>query len=121
MSDVPRVVRKQVTRDGSHAIVSERELTPTEVNEMDSSIERVLDDVHHGRADNHAARPADPYEIKKYEEDIVQGRDRDKEGHWRKVMEHYGFNWLEPAQLNATVGPQRFIPSTIVGLNGEQN
>ncbi len=120
MSDVPRIVRKQVTNDGKSAVVTERELTATEVNSMDSSIEKVLDDVHHGRAEKNAARPADPYEVAKYEEDILQGRDQDKEGYWRQVMEHFGFNWLEPGQLDAAVGPERFIPSSIVGLNGEQ-
>ena len=120
MSDVPRIVRKQVTNDGKSAVVTERELTQTEVNSMDSAIEKVLDDVHHGRAEKNAARPADPYEIAQYEADVLQGRDQDKEGYWRQVMEHHGFNWLEPADLEATIGPERFIPSTIVGKNGEQ-
>lgn len=120
MSDVPRVVRTQVTKDGKRAVVTERELTATEVNEMDSAIEQVLDDVHHGRPEKNAARPADPYEIAAYEADVLKGRDQDKDGHWKRVMEHYGFNWLDPEQLERTIGPERFIPSTIVGKHGEQ-
>lgn len=96
------------------------ELTDAEIRQMDSRIERVIDDVYHGRPERSATRPVDPKDLAEHHADELQGRHLDKDGHWRQVMEFYGFTWFEPEQLDKTVGLQKVIPSTLNGLAGEK-
>lgn len=119
MSDIEGGKAKVVTtkvQDGE-VVQTERELSAGEVQEMDSAIERVMDDVQRGRAEGHTAAPADPYDVAGHREEVLRGRDEDRDGFWKQVMEHHGFNWIEPAQLDAVVGPQRFIPSKITDVH----
>lgn len=115
MSEVEGGAAKVVTtkvKDGE-VVQTERELSATEVQEMDSAIERVMDNVQSGRPEGHTAAPADPYDVAGHREEVLQGRDKDKDGYWKQVMEHHGWNWIEPEQLDRVVGPQRVIPSKL--------
>lgn len=94
--------------------------TAAEIREMDSRIERVVDDVYHGRPEGGAQAPIDPRDVSAHELDTLKGRHEDKDGHWRQVMEHYGFSWFEPKQLDELIGPRKIIPSQLSPLAGEK-
>lgn len=105
---------KVLIRDGETGQLKRvKELSEAEVEEMHGRIERVMDDVHHGRAERSATAPADPYEIAQHEADVLKGRHHDESGYWRQVMEFFGFTWLEPAELDEKVGKQRYIPPSL--------
>lgn len=92
-----------------------RELTATEERAQEAAIERVRDDVHHGRPERHAAMPVDDQDLREAQSDILQGKDA-RADIWRQVMEHYHFVWLEPKQLDELIGPERYIPSRLQEL-----
>lgn len=100
-------------------VVSKRKMTQTEVNQMDTEIEKTIADSMSGRPEVGAAAPVDEYSLAQMRADVLKGRDKDPSGHWRQVMEYWGFNWLEPHQLNEVVGPMKVIPPSIKGLAGE--
>lgn len=97
-----------------------QELTPTQMAAMDSKIEKVIDDVHSGRPERNAARPVDPYVLRNHRADILKGRQEDKDGYWKQVMEYHGWNWIEPEDLNRIIGPERYIPSQLQALAAEK-
>lgn len=100
--------------------MSGKVLSEAEIRAMDARIERVFDDVAAGRPETGVAGEADPYDVRERKKDVLKGRDLDKEGHWKKVMEAWGFNWIPAEALNASIGPRRYIPSTLSPLAGER-
>lgn len=114
MADDAKVV---VTDPTTGQVKKVKALSETDVTEMHSRIEQVLDDVHRGRPEKNAKAPVDEYELRQHQEAALAGRDKDKNGHWRQVMEFFGFSWVEPKQLDERVGPQRYIPSNLDGVH----
>lgn len=87
---------------------------------MDARIERVLEDVTHGRPEGGASAPVDRKDIEAYQLDVLEGAHEDRSGYWQQVMEHFGFTWFEPAQLDRLLGPKVVIPSVLAPLAGEK-
>jgi len=97
-----------------------RDLTPAEEKQAALRIEKVVDDVYHGRPEGGAQGPIDPRDVLAHEEDVLQHRHEDRNGYWKQVMEFYGFTWFEPKQLDEMVGPKKIIPSSLEPLAGEK-
>jgi hypothetical protein len=55
--------------------------------------------------------PVDPYDVRQVREEHLRGRDRDHYDRWKQVMEHHGFVFLLPAELDQhpLVGPQKVV------------
>lgn len=81
---------------------------------FDSRIESVRD--QHRRKPEHAAKPADPYDLREHTRDVLEGAHEKRPEIWRQVMERHGFRWYEPAELTRRIGPQTIIPSQQVSL-----
>ncbi len=79
--------------------------------------EKTLDRVLAGKDREPKNGPVDLKDIKEAEADIIAGRDKDPDI-WRQVMQHWGFRWLEPAELDRTIGPEQ-VKASIEGAHGE--
>lgn len=94
------------------------ELTPTQLNWIDAQIERVREDELANRPESSMQSVPDAYSITEMRRDYLAGRDADKNGYWRKVMEYWGYTWLEPAQIDELIGPMSYRPRTLPDLGG---
>lgn len=111
-----KIVRTKLAADGS-VVQTEKSLSPSEVRQMDGAIEQVIDNVRSGRPERSPVAVVDPRDVRQHQLDVLKGRQADKDGWWKKVMEYYGFNWIEASQLDATIGPQRVIPPTLTDVS----
>lgn len=91
-------------------------MTKREEEAMVRRIEEVRRRVAEGRPDPHHAGPVDPYDVREATADALQGQVQRNPEAWVQVMEHHGFVWYEPRELDRFVGPRRVIPSHLDGV-----
>lgn len=86
------------------------------MDEIDAAIAVVRDRVRAGKPDPNRTPHVDARDVEETKADLIEGRDTRDPDRWRQVMQAHGYRWLEPSQLNATVGPLKVVPPNLDGL-----
>lgn len=89
-------------------------MTPLDEREADARVEAVRQSVREGRPENLRSGSINPREIQEAHAEMRRGAER-RADEWRQVMERHGFRWFEPAELDRTIGPLKYIPPQIEG------
>lgn len=87
--------------------------TEAELRQQDAQVRKVRDAVREGRQERPMSGPVDQYDVDNRAADILKARDPEV---WRTVMRYHAFVWLEPSQLDKTIGMQKYIPSSLQGV-----
>lgn len=85
-------------------------------SEQMARILQVRADVRKGRAESALVPSVDDYDRREYVADALKGAHEKTPEIWRQVMEAFKFAWLEPSELNQSVGPMKVQPARLEGL-----
>jgi hypothetical protein len=108
-----------IEQPGTGFFVNGRELTKAQVEDCDRTIERARRAIAEGRPDRRDAPPSSR-DLAEYHQETLKGLDADKDGYWRKVMEHHGFSWVPADEMNRIYGPMVRVPRTLEPYGDER-